>query len=146
MKIKDIIIETKKVVDHGDADNNGIPDSHESATPGMRSHHHLDNSSPYHPWRFAAYFLGGAGAADGKYEHEPKKDGPNGQSLITAAYTDGERRILDQAAKAFGPEATDFIQLTPNGSTETDTVHKVSPHRTVGPIVRIEKTTVIVKK
>lgn len=130
MKIKDIIFEAK-VAD--DADNDGIPDSHQTATPGMRSHHKLDNSSPYHPWRFAAYFLGGAGDKSGKYEHEPKKDGPNGQSLVAVAYSKGEQQILDQASKAFGPEAT-FKQLTPNGSTEVDAINKSSTTRKVGPI------------
>ena len=135
MKIKDIIAESK-----ADKDNDGIPDSHQTATPGLRSHHKLDNSSPYAPWRFSAYFLGGAGAADGKYDHQPNKEGPTGQSLVTGAYSEGERRILDQAAKAFGAEATNFIQLTPNGSTEVDAVHKVSPHRNPGPITLKKKT------
>ena len=130
MKIKDIIVEAKE---NTDLNNDGIPDSHQSATPGLRSHTNLDNSSPYHPWRFAAYFLAGAGAPDGKYEHEPKRDGPNGQSLIAAVYSDGERRILDQAAQAFGPLA-DHIKLTPDGSKEVLDVHIVSPVR-----VRIKK-------
>jgi hypothetical protein len=130
MKIKDIIVEAKE---NTDLNNDGIPDSHQSATPGLRSHTNLDNSSPYHPWRFAAYFLAGAGAPDGKYEHEPKRDGPNGQSLIAAVYSDGERRILDQAARAFGPLA-DHIKLTPDGSKEVSDVHIVSPVR-----VRIKK-------
>ena len=43
MKINEIIVESKK-----DNDNDGIPDSHQSATPGMRKHAKLDNSSPYH--------------------------------------------------------------------------------------------------
>jgi hypothetical protein len=138
MKIREIIVEdteidiTVKSNVHHD-NNDGIPDSHQSATPGLRSHVNLDNSSPYHPWRFAAYFLGGAGAEDGKYHHEPKKDGPNGQSLVAAAYSDGERRILDQAARAFGVEAR-HVQLTPDGSTEVSDTHKVSPVR-----IRIRK-------
>ena len=130
MKIKDIIVEAKE---NTDLNNDGIPDSHQSATPGLRSHTNLDNSSPYHPWRFAAYFLAGAGAPDGKYEHEPKRDGPNGQSLITSAYSEGERAILDQAAKAFGPLA-DHIKLSPDGSTEVSDTHKISPVR-----VRVKK-------
>ena len=140
MKIKDIIVEEKVSVTvttstnvGTDSDNDGIPDSHQSATPGLRSHTSLDNSSPYHPWRFAAYFLAGAGAADGKYEHEPKRDGPNGQSLIAAVYSDGERRILDQAAKAFGPLAN-HVKLTPDGSKEVQDTHHTSPVR-----VRIKK-------
>jgi hypothetical protein len=142
MKINEIITETKvsvtRVTVNNDSNNDGIPDSHQSATPGLRSHPKLDNSSPYHPWRFAAYFLGGAGAPDGKYEHEPNRDGPNGQALVAAAYTKGERAILDQAEKAFGVEAN-HIQLTPDGSTETKSVNKVSPHRQVGDITLNKK-------
>jgi len=133
MKINEIITESE------DKNNDGLPDSHQSATPGLRSHTNLNNSDPYHPWRFGALFLGGAGAADGKYEHEPVKDGPNGQSLITSAYSEGEKRILDQASKAFGPEATNHIKLTPDGSSEVDTVHKVSPTRRVGAITLKKK-------
>lgn len=132
MKIKDIIVEDKikvtKVKIDTDGNNDGIPDSHQSATPGLRTHPKLDNSSPYHPWRFAAYFLGGAGDKSGKYEHEPNRDGPNGQALIAAAYSKGERDILDQAAKAFGWEAN-HTKLSPDGSTETKDVHTVSPFR-----------------
>lgn len=120
MKIKEVITETRDI----DRNNDGIPDNQQKATPGMRSHHNLNNSDPYHPWRFAALFLGGAG--DGKYEHEPTRDGPNGQSLVTTVYSDGERKILDQAEKAFGREAA-YKQLTPNGSTEMKEVNKASP-------------------
>jgi hypothetical protein len=134
MKIKDIITEGNNT----DLNNDGIPDSQQTATPGLRSHQKLNNSDPYHPWRFAALFLGGAGDASGKYEHEPSKDGPNGQSLVAAAYSEGERRILDQAAKAFGAEAK-HLQLTPDGSTETKSVNKTSPTRVVGAIVRKSK-------
>lgn len=129
MKIIEIITEANNT----DANSDGIPDSQQSATPGLRSHQSLTNSDPYYPWRFAALFLAGAGDPSGEYEHEPSKDGPNGQALVAAAYTSGERAILDQAAKAFGPEA-DHIQLTPDGSTEVKEVNKTSPIRKVGPI------------
>jgi len=136
MKINEIIFESKKNVD-SDANNDGIPDSHQTATPGLRSHPKLDNSSPYHPWRFAAHFVGGA---DGKnpYEHEPTRDGPNGQALITVSYTDADRAILDQAQKAFGWEA-DHIDLAPDGSTEVEDVNKISTTRKVGAITRKAK-------
>lgn len=108
-----------------------MPDSHVSATPGMKNHPSLDNSSPYAPWRFAAHFLGGAGAPDGKYEHEPEKEGPTGQALVTVAYTDGEHKILDQAEKAFGVKSH---RLTPNESSENPDVHKASPVKARGPV------------
>lgn len=102
-----------------------IPDSHAPATPGMRIHNKLDNSNPYHPWRFAASFLAGA---DGKnpYEHEPSRDGPMGQFLTTTAYTPEERAMLQQAEKAFGWEANPQ-KVTPDGSNEADSIHRTSP-------------------
>ena len=120
MKIKEIITEESK-----------MPDSHINATPGMKNHPDLDNSSPYAPFRFAAHFLGGAGAPDGKYEHEPEKEGPSGQALVTVAYTDGEHRILDQAERAFGVKSH---RLTPNGSSENPDVHIVSPVKARAPV------------
>ena len=131
MKITEIITEAKSDID---ANKDGIPDSHQTATPGMKSHHNLDNSSPYAPWRFAAHFLGGAGAPDGKYEHEPAKEGPNGQALVTVAYSDADEAIIAQAEKAFGVSGT---QLTPRGSTEVKDVNRVSPARNPGAITRI---------
>jgi len=128
MKIHEVITETTKVSVTNDYDNNGIPDSHTSAAPGMRSHTNLNSSNPYPVWRYAAHFLAGAGAADGRYHHKPRKDGPSGQRLIAAAYTDGERRILDQASQAFGSEAQ-HLQLTPDGSTEVADTHIISPVR-----------------
>lgn len=134
MKITEIITEGN----NSDLNNDGIPDSQQAATPGLRSHPNLNNSDPYHPWRFAALFLGGAGAEDGKYDHEPAKNGPNGQALIASAYSKGERAILDQAAKAFGAEA-EHIQLTSDDSTEVKDVNKTSPTRKVGAIQRKTK-------
>ena len=131
MKITEIITEANNT----DLNNDGIPDSQQTATPGLRSHANLDNSSPYHPWRYAALFLAGAGDKSGEYEHQPAKDGPNGQSLVAAAYSEGERAILDQASKAFGPEAA-YTQLTPDGSSEVKDIQKTSPERKVGAIQR----------
>ena len=44
-----------------------FPASQADATPDMRSHPSLDNSSPYDPWRFAGHFLAGA---DGKIDRK----------------------------------------------------------------------------
>lgn len=102
-----------------------LPDSHISATPGMNRHPHLDNSSPYAPWRFAAHFLAGA---DGKnpYEHQPNVEGPSGQTLVTVAFSSEEDAMIRQAEKAFGIEAK-RIQMSPPGSYEIDEIYKVSP-------------------
>jgi len=102
-----------------------IPDSHATATPGMTTHPSLDNSSPYHPWRFAANFLPGANGKD-PYEHQPERDGPNGQHLVTVAYTSEEDTMIKQAEKAFGAEAR-RIAISPPGSTELPDTYKTSP-------------------
>jgi hypothetical protein len=91
----------------------------------MIAHPNLDNSSPYAPWRFAGHFLAGA---DGKnpYEHVPEKEGPNGQALVTIAYTPEEEAIVRQAEKAFGSGAN-RKRTTSAGSKEPGDVHKTSP-------------------
>ena len=140
MKINEIVTEAKTV--DLDSNNDGIPDSHRTATPGIKSHTSLDNSSPYAPWRFAAHFLGGANGKD-PYEHEPSKEGPNGQSLMTVSYSDGDEAIISQAEKAFGVKAT---RLSPPGSSETKEVNSVSPHRKVGDVQRVVKVDTNTKK
>ena len=102
-----------------------LPKTHADATPDMRKHPGLDNSSPYLPWRFSAHFLAGA---DGKnpYEHQPSKFGPNGQALVTVGYTDVEDAMIKQAEKAFGSEAH-ASNLTSRGSGEAAEIHKTSP-------------------
>jgi len=105
-------------------ENQKFPPGHQEATPGMRTHPTLDNSSPYHPWRLTAHFLAGA---DGKnpYEHQPEREGPNGQALITIAYTQEEADMVDQAEKAFGSGASGKL-LTPMGSNEMPDTNKQS--------------------
>lgn len=102
-----------------------IPKDQLAATPDLRKHPNLDNSSPYDPWRFSAHFLPGA---DGKnpYEHKPERHGPTGQALVTASYTPEEAAMIDQAEKAFGSKAS-HKKLSSQHSVESDEVHKVSP-------------------
>jgi hypothetical protein len=102
-----------------------LPKSHADATPDMRKHPGLDNSSPYAPWRFAAHYLAGA---DGKnpYEHEPSKEGPSGQKLVTVGYTDAEDAMIRQAERKFGSQAR-ATNLTSRGSGESSDTHKTSP-------------------
>jgi hypothetical protein len=106
-------------------EGSSIPKNHADSTPDMRSHKHLDNSSPYAPWRFSAHFLGGA---DGKnpYEHQPEREGPSGQALVTVSYTPEEEAMVRQAERAFG-SAAGANNLSSRGSKESDDTHKVSP-------------------
>lgn len=106
-------------------ESSSLPDNHVDATPDMRSHPNLDNSSPYAPWRFGAHFLAGADGKN-KYEHMPDKLGPSGQALVTVAYSDVEEDIINQAEKAFGAEAS-ANHLTTRKSGEPKDTHKTSP-------------------
>jgi hypothetical protein len=124
MKINEIITENIDA-DHGDRDQ--IPDSHIAATPGMKIHPGLDNSSPYAQWRFAANFLPGSP----NFDHEPSKEGPIGQKLITVAYTKADEDIIDAAEKKFGARSH---RISPNGSSEDTTVQRNSPVQPKGPI------------
>ena len=114
MRAREFVVESSK-----------IPKNQLAAVPALHSHPHLDNSSPYAPWRFAAHFLAGA---DGKnpYEHIPAKEGPSGQALITTAYTKEEGDMISQAEKAFGIEARPK-KLSPDGSSELGEINKTSP-------------------
>jgi len=109
MKINEIISEDSK-----------MPKSHISATPGMKKHPNLDNSSPYAPWRFASMFV----PSSPDFEHEPDKLGPSGQALVTAAYSKGDHEIIDAAEKKFG---TRSVRMTSNGSVEQEDTNKISP-------------------
>ena len=121
MKINEIITEASE-----------FPDSHVEATPAMKKHTEFDNSTPYHAYQFAAKFLPGSP----HFEHEPSKGGPIGQSLVTIAYSQADADIIDAAEAAFGSKST---RLSPNGSNEDATIHRVSPHRQVGAITLIQK-------
>lgn len=107
------------------AEDSKIPKSHLAATPDLRKHPKLDNSSPYDPWRFSAHFLPGA---DGKnpYEHEPNRHGPTGQALVTASYTPEEAAMIDQAERAYGSKAS-HKKLSSSDSKEADFVNRASP-------------------
>jgi len=121
MKINEIITEASQ-----------MPKSHTDATPGMKSHDGLDNSSPYAPWRFAATFL--PGSPD--FDHEPEKQGPVGQALVTVAYSDAEHEIIDAAERKFGATSR---RISPNGSSENPEIQNLSPTRKVGAIVLNKK-------
>jgi hypothetical protein len=121
MKINEIINEASE-----------FPSSQVAAAPGMKKHTELDNSSPYHAYQFAAKFLPGSP----HFEHKPSKEGPIGQSLVTVAYSQGDADIIDAAEAAFGIKSQ---RVSPNGSNEDTTIHRVSPHRQVGAITLIQK-------
>ena len=114
MKITEIITEAQ------------LPDDQVSATPGMKIHKELQSSDPYDAYKFGVNM---GGAPD--FHHPPDLDGPAGQALVTVAYTDACEAIIDATERAHGVKSK---RISPRGSQETGDVHKVSPHRSVGPI------------
>jgi hypothetical protein len=94
---------------------------HLSVMPGMHKYPGLDNSNPYHMWRYMI----AAGAYDGKGNgYRLAKDGPIGQKLTTMSYTDEDAAILNDTAKSFGVKKK---QVSSIRSVEPENIHKTSP-------------------
>lgn len=87
------------------------------ATPSEKIHPTLNNSNPYHSYRFGVTLAGSP-------DHEFDKDGPIGQQLITIGYSDADNQIIKQAEKAIGAKST---QITTKGSQEMTDTNTVSP-------------------
>ena len=77
----------------------------------------LDNSSPYHAFRFSV-------AMAGEPANQMAKDGPSGQKLVTIGYTKADKEIIDATAKSMGYKSK---QLSTDGSNETFDVGTTSP-------------------
>lgn len=85
--------------------------------PGARYFPELDNSSPYHSYRFGM-------ALAGSPDVEMQKEGPTGQKMVTISYTSACDDIINAAADHLGFK---HENLTPSGSDELDTIGTVSP-------------------
>lgn len=120
MKCNEIITEGQG----GVAGKHGMKADHAHALPHAHYYPDLDNSSGYKAYRFG---LALAGIPHIKVE----KEGPTGQKMVTVAYTPAENEMLDVAAGYFN---TTKVELTPQGSTETDDVNKNSLLKPQGPI------------
>ena len=96
---------------------NSLPTSAEAAMPNGHVWPDLDNSSPYHAFRFGVAL---AGSPDKVYP----KDGPTGQKMVTVAYTQEEQDILDHTGRQMGFKSK-AISNPP--SEETGDVNKASP-------------------
>jgi hypothetical protein len=92
-----------------------------AAIPGMQKIPSLDNSNPYHMWRFIV----AAGALDGKGNgYKLDLEGPLGQKLNTMTYTKEDGEIINATAKALGLKVE---QVSSQESSEPDFIHKQSP-------------------
>ena len=88
-----------------------------AAIPDSQIWPELDNSSGYLAYRFGVQL---AGSPDMKGPIA----GPTGLKMVTIAYSEADKAILDATAKHLN---TKGVQLSPNASTENPTVDKVSP-------------------
>lgn len=88
-----------------------------SSIPNAQIYPNLDNSNPYHSYRFG---MAMAGAPD----IDMQKEGPTGQQLVTVGYSSACDEITNSAAKHLG-----FAHhgITSKGSKETDNIGTTSP-------------------
>lgn len=92
--------------------------------PGMKRYDGLDNSNPYHMWRFMVAVAGQPKKDEFDATPPLPKDGPLGQKLTTLSYTQADAEILDAAARAQGEVGT---EISTQESTEPTNTQKVSP-------------------
>lgn len=95
---------------------NKLSDNAANAIPGAKSWPELDNSSPYHGYRFGV-------ALAGSPTENMDRDGPVMQKMVTVSYTDADEEIVNAAGRKMGFKSKN---LTTRDSTETD-VNSASP-------------------
>jgi hypothetical protein len=106
MKINEVIVEGK------------LRKASQLALPDAEVYDELDNSNPYQLYRFGMALASAPGPIT------PDKQGPTGSHLVTIAYTDGERQIIDKAKAEYGVTSKKASSL---GSAELPTVNTTSP-------------------
>jgi hypothetical protein len=110
MRAKEFVVEGEKF--HQD---------HLSAIPGMQMLPGLDNSNPYHMWRFIV----ASGALDGKGNgNKLELDGPIGQKLNTVTYSKEDGDIVKATAKSLGLKVD---EVSSQASDEPNDTNKTSP-------------------
>lgn len=101
MRIKEFIIEADKLRRSAEA---AIPDAHFYPA--------LDNSSPYHSYRYGV-------ALAGSPSQTMHKNGPTQSKMVTLAYTDGDAEIINKTNKFMGVKGH---ALSSKKSQESSTV------------------------
>jgi len=92
-----------------------------SAIPGMQVLPQLDNSNPYHMWRFVVATAGQPNNGD---RPALTLDGPIGQKLNTVTYSKEDGDIINATAKSLGLKVN---VVSSQESEEPKDVHKTSP-------------------
>ena len=88
-----------------------------AAIPLSQRWDNLDNSSPYHAYRFGI-------ALAGMPDYPTDLEGPMGQKLMTISYTEADDQIIKATGKHLGFQG---IIQTPHGSNEVSDTNTVSP-------------------
>ena len=94
-----------------------MPASAIQGVPGAQRWDALDNSSPYHAYRFGV-------ALAGMPDYPMNLEGPVGQKTVTIGYSKADDEIIKATGKHLGFQG---VVLTPKGSSELDDTHAQSP-------------------
>jgi hypothetical protein len=97
-----------------------FPEEHSKPMVGMMRYDGLDNSNPYHMWRF---LVAVAGHPDPVGE-ELSIEGPIGNKMASLAYTEVDAEILKAGAAAMGEVGT---VISSQDSTEPSFIQTTSP-------------------
>lgn len=87
------------------------------AIPNAKVYPDLDNSSPYHSYRFGV-------ALAGMPDYPTPKDGPVQQKMVIVGYTDADDEIIKATGKHLGYQG---VVLTNKKSKELEDTYTVSP-------------------
>jgi len=91
---------------------------------GMKKYPGIDNSNPYHMWRFLVAAAGMPKSDEVDPTLPLSKDGPVGQKLSSLAYTQADADILDATARHLGEKG---VEVSSQASTEPVDTNKLSP-------------------
>jgi hypothetical protein len=88
-----------------------------NSIPGAHRWDALDNSSPYHAYRFGI-------ALAGMPDYPMDLEGPTGQKLVTIGYTEADDEIIKATGEHLGFQG---VLVTPRGSKELNSTETKSP-------------------
>ena len=94
-----------------------LPKNSRYGIPSARIWPELDNSSPYHAFRFGV-------AMAGSPDKDMDREGPTGQKMVTLGYTPEDEEIATSAGRKLGFKSK---QLTSKGSKEMPSINRASP-------------------
>lgn len=109
MRAKEFVIERKESLDP-------VP---KKAIPNVHQYSDLDNSSPYHSYRFGV-------ALAGMPDYPAALEGPFQQKLITIGYTDADEEIIKATGKHLGFQGVVITSKTSKELPDTNTVSPVA--------------------